>query len=79
MAEGFEDILNECIDCLLRGESLEQCLQRYPEQAAELRPLLQVALAAQQASAIEPRAEFKAQARYQFHSLLYARERKRQP
>ena len=79
MAEGVEDILNGCIDCLLRGESLEQCLQQYPEQAAELRPLLQVALAAQQASAVEPRAEFKAQARYQMHSLLYAKERKRQP
>jgi hypothetical protein len=79
MAEELESILNDCIDRLLRGESLEQCLQRYPERAAELRPLLQVALAALRASAVEPRAEFKAQARYQMRSLLHARELKRQP
>ncbi|MBM4461960.1 MAG: hypothetical protein FJ012_01315 [Chloroflexi bacterium] len=79
MAKEFEDILNECIDRLLQGESLEQCLQQYPEQAAELRPLLEVALAAQHASAVEPRLEFKAEARYQMHSLLHAKERRRQP
>jgi len=79
MAEEFEHILNECIDRLLEGESLEECLQRYPEQAAQLEPLLRVALAAQKASAVEPRPEFKAQARYQMRSLLYAEKRKSQP
>lgn len=72
MSDRFEDILNECIDRLLQGESLEQCLQRYPEQAAELKPLLQVALEAQEASAVEPRPEFKAKAREQFRSVLYS-------
>ncbi|MBL7119144.1 MAG: hypothetical protein ISS53_00505 [Dehalococcoidia bacterium] len=79
MAEEFEHILDQCIDRLLQGESLEQCLQRYPEQAAQLEPLLRVALAAQKASAVEPRPEFKAQARYQMRSLLYAGKRKSQP
>ena len=78
MAERFEDILNGCIDRLLQGDSLEDCLRGYPEQAAELEPLLRVALATQQASSIEPRAEFKAQARYQIQSLLHARGQKRQ-
>jgi hypothetical protein len=67
----FDNILNECLERLLfRGETIEQCLQSYPEQAAELKPLLETALVAKKASAIQPRAEFKARARYQFRSAL---------
>jgi hypothetical protein len=67
----FDNILNECLERLLiKGETIEQCLQSYPEQAAELKPLLETALVAKKASAIQPRAEFKARARYQFRSAL---------
>lgn len=67
----FENILNECLERLLvKGESLEQCLERYPEQAAELKPLLETALVAREASTIQPRPDFKARARYQFRSAL---------
>ena len=63
--------MDECLERLLvKGETIEQCLQSYPEQAAELKPLLQTALVVKKASAIQPRAEFKARARYQFHSAL---------
>jgi len=55
---------------LVKGESLQQCLARYPEQAAELKPLLETALAAREASTIQPRPDFKARARYQFRSAL---------
>jgi hypothetical protein len=79
MAKEIERILDECIDRLLQGESVEQCLQDYPEQAAELEPLLRVSLAAQKASAIEPRPEFKAKVRYQIQSALHAEKEKRQP
>jgi len=79
MAEEFEHILDDCIDRLLRGESLEQCLQRYPEQAAELEPLLRVALTTYQTSAVEPRPEFKVQARQQLSSVLYGQKPKAQP
>ncbi|MFC2062383.1 DUF5667 domain-containing protein [Chloroflexota bacterium] len=76
----YYDILNECLDRLLtRGETLEQCLQSYPEQAAELKPLLETALATRQASAIEPRSEFKTQARYQLQAELQAAETKKRP
>jgi len=71
MGKEFDNILNECLERLLvRGETIEQCLQRYPEQEEELRSLLQTALAAKEASAIQPRAEFKARARYQFRAAL---------
>jgi hypothetical protein len=73
----FDNILDECLDKLAGGETLEQCLQSYPEQATQLEPLLQMAQAVIKASAITPRAEFKARARYEFHSALQAEATKR--
>ena len=71
----FSDILDVCLERLLvKDETLEQCLANYPEQAVELKPLLETALATRQASAIEPPPEFKARARYQFHSALQEME-----
>ncbi len=67
----FDNILDECLERLLvKGETIEQCLQSYPEPAANLKPLLQTALATRKAVAIQPPAEFKARARYQFHAAL---------
>lgn len=40
MREDVEKILDECIDRMSGGESLEACLASYPEHAGELRPLL---------------------------------------
>lgn len=78
MAEKIENIFNECVESMLRGESLEQCLNRYPEHAAELEPLLRTAASARKASAtIEARPEFKARLRYQLQSELSATEAKR--
>jgi hypothetical protein len=67
----FNNILDECLErIVVGGETLEQCLERYPEQAAELKPLLETVLAVKAASAVEPSPEFKARARYQFRSAL---------
>jgi len=67
----FDDILDECLERLLvKGETMEQCLESYPEQAAELRLLLSTAADTKEALAIEPRPEFKARARYQLLSAL---------
>ena len=68
----FENILDDCLERLAKGETLEQCLQSYPEQAAQLEPLLQTAQIARKVSAILPRSEFKARARYEFRSALQA-------
>jgi hypothetical protein len=66
----FNNILDQCLERLLvKGETIEQCLQSYPEQATELEPLLQTALAAKKVP-IQPSADFRARARYQFHSAL---------
>jgi hypothetical protein len=66
----FNDILSECLDRILKGGTVEQCLRDYPEQAAELEPLLRTALHAKIASNVQPRAEFRARARYEFQSAL---------
>ena len=67
----FDNVLNECLERLLvNGETIEQCLASCPKQATELKPLLQTALVAKNASVIQPRPEFKARARYQFHLAL---------
>ena len=40
----LEAILDECLhDASTRGESIEKCLQRYPQHAGQLAPLVQVA------------------------------------
>ncbi len=66
----FDNIFDECLERILAGETLEQCLVRYPEQADELKPLLETVLAVKAASSVEPRSEFKARARYGFRSAL---------
>jgi len=74
----FDNVLNECLERLLiEGETVEQCLQSFPKHASELKPLLETVLATKQASAIQPRPEFRDRARYQFYSVLEETERKR--
>lgn len=70
MDRQFDDILNECFELMLKGETLEHCLERYPEHASELEPLLRVAFASRELKCITPGPEFKARARYQFREAL---------
>ena len=55
----LEDALDQCVDLLLQGYSIEQCLERYPTYATALGPVLKTALALKQEFAVEARAEFK--------------------
>jgi hypothetical protein len=77
----LDNILDDCLDKLLvKGRSIEECLADYPEQADELKPLLQTAMVTRKALVIEPRPEFRAKARYQLHSALKeAAPKKRRP
>jgi hypothetical protein len=68
--EQFNDILNECLDRILKGQTVEECLQKHPAEAQELEPLLRTALAARVASTIKPRPEFKSRARYEFQAAV---------
>ena len=67
----FNNILDECLERLLTGqETVEQCLQRYPEHATELEPLLRTATIMKKAVDVEPSADFRARARYQLQSMM---------
>jgi len=72
MKKDSDEILNICLDRVIeRGESIEQCLADYPEQAEELEPLLKAALSASGASStIKARPEFERLAKYRFLSAL---------
>jgi hypothetical protein len=74
----FDNILDECLERLLvKGETVEQCLQSFPEHTNEFKPLLETALAAKEASDIQLSPEFRDRARYQFYSALQAMESKK--
>ena len=75
----FDNILDECLERILAGgETVEQCLARYPEQAAELEPLLRTSLFAKKAAEIKPRPEFRERARYQMRAALQEMAEKRE-
>jgi hypothetical protein len=66
----IENLLNECTERLLQGETIEQCLESYPEYTDELRPLLNTVMTVKTAMDIKPRPEFRARARAQFDTAL---------
>lgn len=78
MKRTFDEILDECMNRINRGETLEDCVDGYPEQAAELEPLLQAMLDAQTACGFTPSPEAKMAARQRFNAALQERERRRQ-
>jgi hypothetical protein len=75
----FDNILDECLERILTGgETVEQCLERHPQWAGELAPLLRTSLLASKAAAVEPRSEFRDRARYQMRAALQEMAEKRE-
>ena len=58
----FRGILDECLESVRRGETVESCLERYPKHAERLRPLLTLSARVKTAPAVEPRPWAKATA-----------------
>ena len=60
----FEQVLDACLDHVLhKGGSLKLCLEQYPEHAAELEPLLRLAVESKQQLDFRPNPQAKARAR----------------
>jgi hypothetical protein len=79
-SDRFNEILNECLEELARGQSIEACLEKHPEQAESLRPLLETALVTRRASStIRPRADFRERARLQFRAAIRSSLTAREP
>jgi hypothetical protein len=66
----FENILDECLQRLLAGESIESCLSRYPQHASGLEPLLRTAQDTLKAADIKARPEFRDLARRRFQAAV---------
>ncbi len=77
MPKTFDEILDECVDRINRGERLEDCLASYPEHAEELEPLLQAMLRTQTAYTFTLSSTAKMAARQRFNASLEKLERKR--
>ena len=75
----FENIFDDCLERMAEGDTLVQCLESHPEQAEQLEPLLRMAQTARETSAILPRPEFRARARYEFHAALLEMTSKKRP
>ncbi|MEM6527404.1 MAG: hypothetical protein AAF653_03875, partial [Chloroflexota bacterium] len=55
--ERLIDALNDCIDRMATGETIETCLSRYPEFAPDLRPMLEAGLLTQRLSYSMPQVD----------------------
>jgi len=74
----FENILNECMDRVLAGETVEQVLAAYPEYTAELEPLLRTVASAAVIEDIKPRPEFRSVAAAEFQAAARDLQDKKQ-
>ncbi|MDD5037753.1 MAG: DUF4382 domain-containing protein [Dehalococcoidales bacterium] len=70
MVNDFDRILDECIDRINRGESLEDCLSAYPAYAERLKPLLQCMHGVKKTYAFTPSADARRAARQKFYAVL---------
>lgn len=60
MNRKFKDVLEECINAVVdNGQSVAECLARYPQQATELEPLIRLAVAVREASRREAPAHLR--------------------
>ena len=70
MIDDFDKTIDECIDRIGDGESLEACLTHYPEQAKRLEPLLRAVMQTRAAYSFTPSVDAKRQARQRFFSAM---------
>lgn len=75
----FDDILNDCLEKMLQGRSIEQCLADYPDHASALEPMLRTAARTRMATNVRPRPEFKDRARHEFQVAIRDMETKPAP
>ena len=76
----LDEILNDCLERLGRGESVEECARLYPQHSHDLTPLLQVAASTMQtASSIAYRPEARARGLTRLTTAVAERGGRRAP
>jgi len=78
MTDDFEKILDDCIDRINQGESLESCLADYPDYAEQLLSSLQAMLTAKEAYSFVPSPSIKRANKERFNAALENIVRKRE-
>jgi len=74
----FDNIVNDCLERIAAGESVADCLARYPEQAEELAPILQMGQATMDVSrAARPSAAVRARGMARMQAALEERRHRR--
>ena len=71
--DNFEEILEDCLEGLSSGNStIDECLARFPEQAARLRPILHTAAVLERGGQVLPSPAFRARARTRLTAHMQA-------
>ncbi|MHA2067144.1 MAG: DUF4382 domain-containing protein [Candidatus Thorarchaeota archaeon] len=78
MTDNLDKILDECINRINRGESVEACLADYREYSEELGPLLSAMLETKTACSFTPSARAKSFHRQRFNAALVVSREKRE-
>jgi len=78
MKNDFEKILDDCVDRINQGDSIESCLADYPALARQLRPMLQTLFSVKEAYSFVPFPDAKRAAREGFNIALENLSRKRE-
>jgi hypothetical protein len=73
MVNNFDKILDECIDRINSGESVESCLADYSSYSEQLKPLLQAIIATKKIYTFLPRKDVKTAAKRSFEAALEKR------
>ena len=75
-----DTILELCLDQIQSGEStLEECITRYPQQAAELRSLLRASTRLSRAGEVRPSPVYRARSRTELNAYIQAHPRGKRP
>ncbi|MBA7477849.1 hypothetical protein ES707_13264 [subsurface metagenome] len=78
MKDRFDKILDECIDRINRGESIETCLTDFPEYSEALEPLLSAMLETKTAYSFAPSVQAKNLQKQRFNATLVASRERRE-
>ena len=70
MSNDFDAVYDECLDRLISGQDIDECLAPYPEFRDELEPLLRTFVEVNAVGELLPRAEAKAKGREHLHQEL---------